>query len=192
MGLTGGVFLRLPGSWQEGTRPASLSSSSGDSQSGQSSSASSSCCSCGCMWSLWLGTCSLSWPLVLMHVSTHLCTSSLPACPVQTSSSLPKCEVHCAQGLGEHPDSEQVHLLHRMPGSALLLFDFWGHGHLSPGTMAYDCYVAICHPLHYKMVMSRRCCTFLVTACWILTSLVAMTHTFLIFRLSFCSRKIIP
>ncbi|XP_002931264.3 olfactory receptor 1P1 [Ailuropoda melanoleuca] len=58
-------------------------------------------------------------------------------------------------------------------------------------TMAYDRYVAICHPLHYKMVMSRRHCTLLVTACWILTSLVAMTHTFLIFQLSFCS-KIIP
>ncbi|XP_052514298.1 olfactory receptor 1P1-like [Budorcas taxicolor] len=59
-------------------------------------------------------------------------------------------------------------------------------------TMAYDRYVAICHPLHYAMVMSRRCCFILVTACWTLTSLVAMTHTFLIFRLSFCSKKIIP
>ena len=59
-------------------------------------------------------------------------------------------------------------------------------------TMAYDRYVAICHPLHYAMVMSRRCCIILVTACWTLTSLVAMTHTFLIFRLSFCSKKIIP
>nr|XP_060502961.1 olfactory receptor 1P1-like [Panthera onca] len=59
-------------------------------------------------------------------------------------------------------------------------------------TMAYDRYVAICHPLHYKIVMSRQRCTLLVTACWVLTSLVAMTHAFLIFRLSFCSKKIIP
>ncbi|XP_019574934.2 olfactory receptor 1P1 [Rhinolophus sinicus] len=59
-------------------------------------------------------------------------------------------------------------------------------------TMAYDRYVAICHPLHYTMVMSRQRCTLLVSACWALPSLAAMTHTFLIFRLSFCSKKIIP
>ncbi|XP_055252090.1 olfactory receptor 1P1-like [Moschus berezovskii] len=59
-------------------------------------------------------------------------------------------------------------------------------------TMAYDRYVAICHPLHYAMIMSRQRCIILVTACWTLTSFVAMTHTFLIFRLSFCSKKIIP
>ncbi|XP_037350756.1 olfactory receptor 1P1-like [Talpa occidentalis] len=59
-------------------------------------------------------------------------------------------------------------------------------------TMAYDRYVAICHPLHYRMIMSPRCCTILVTVCWTLTNLVAMTHTFLMFRLSFCSQKIIP
>ncbi|KAF6072888.1 hypothetical protein HJG60_014297 [Phyllostomus discolor] len=59
-------------------------------------------------------------------------------------------------------------------------------------TMAYDRYMAICHPLHYMMIMNRQHCTLLVTVCWTLTSLVALTHTFLIFRLSFCSKNIIP
>ncbi|EGW12356.1 olfactory receptor 1P1 [Cricetulus griseus] len=59
-------------------------------------------------------------------------------------------------------------------------------------TMAYDRFVAICHPLHYQMIMSFRRCSLLVTACWTLTNLVAMIHTFLIFRLSFCSKKVIP
>ncbi|XP_020007993.2 olfactory receptor 1P1-like [Castor canadensis] len=58
-------------------------------------------------------------------------------------------------------------------------------------TMAYDCYVVICHPLHYTMIMNLLRCTFMVTACWALTNLVAMTYTFLLFRLSFCSKKII-
>lgn len=40
---------------------------------------------------------------------------------------------HCAKGPREHPDPEQVHFLLRVPGSALLLLDFWGHGRLSPG-----------------------------------------------------------
>ncbi|XP_037349110.1 olfactory receptor 1P1-like [Talpa occidentalis] len=59
-------------------------------------------------------------------------------------------------------------------------------------TMAYDRYVAICHPLHYRMIMSPRRCTILVTVCWTLTNLDAMIHTFLMFRLSFCPNKIIP
>lgn len=101
MGLTGDLFLWLLGSWQEGTRPASLSSSFGDSQSGQSSRTSSSCCSCVRMWSLWLGTCSLSWPLARIHVSTCPGTSS-PACPVQTSFSPP----HHDQGPSEYLDPD--------------------------------------------------------------------------------------
>ncbi|XP_013215216.3 olfactory receptor 1P1 [Ictidomys tridecemlineatus] len=59
-------------------------------------------------------------------------------------------------------------------------------------TMAYDRFVAICHPLHYAVIMSFQRCMFMVTACWTLTNFVAMTHTFLIFRLSFCSKKTIP
>ncbi|KAM4843272.1 olfactory receptor 1P1-like [Thomomys bottae] len=58
-------------------------------------------------------------------------------------------------------------------------------------TMAYDRYAAICHPLHYRAMMSPGRCVLLVTFCWALTNLVAMTHTLLVFRLSFCSREVI-
>ncbi|XP_007522931.1 olfactory receptor 1P1-like [Erinaceus europaeus] len=58
--------------------------------------------------------------------------------------------------------------------------------------MAYDRYVAICHPLHYMVIMSPRSCTVLVTACWILTNIPSIIHTFLMLRLTFCPNEIIP
>ncbi|KAM4641980.1 olfactory receptor 8D1-like [Discoglossus pictus] len=33
--------------------------------------------------------------------------------------------------------------------------------------MSYDRYVAICNPLHYQMVMSRKVCALLATVCWV-------------------------
>ncbi|XP_012520614.1 PREDICTED: olfactory receptor 1N1 [Propithecus coquereli] len=52
--------------------------------------------------------------------------------------------------------------------------------------MAYDRYVAICRPLHYSTVMRPRVCALLLALCWVLTNTVALTHTLLMARLSFC------
>ncbi|MBZ3891323.1 Olfactory receptor 1N1 [Sciurus carolinensis] len=52
--------------------------------------------------------------------------------------------------------------------------------------MAYDRYVAICRPLHYPTIMSPRVCILLLALCWVLTNVVALTHTLLTVRLSFC------
>ncbi|XP_059115048.1 olfactory receptor 1N1-like [Peromyscus eremicus] len=52
--------------------------------------------------------------------------------------------------------------------------------------MAYDRYVAICRPLHYSTIMSARFCTLMLALCWALTNVVALTHTLLVARLSFC------
>ncbi|XP_074073762.1 olfactory receptor 1N1-like [Macrotis lagotis] len=52
--------------------------------------------------------------------------------------------------------------------------------------MAYDRYVAICRPLHYTTAMSPRLCVLLVSVCWVLTNIVALTHTLLMAQLSFC------
>ncbi|XP_069068324.1 olfactory receptor 1468-like [Pleurodeles waltl] len=57
--------------------------------------------------------------------------------------------------------------------------------------MAYDRYVAICNPLHYRMVMSGKCCILLVVISWGLNSLHALLHTGMTFRLCFCGPNII-
>ncbi|XP_063150143.1 olfactory receptor 1F1-like [Candoia aspera] len=51
--------------------------------------------------------------------------------------------------------------------------------------MAYDRYVAVCHPLHYITVMSQKCCLFLVSGSWIISSLHSLLYTLLISHLSF-------
>ncbi|OCT71396.1 hypothetical protein XELAEV_18034376mg [Xenopus laevis] len=52
--------------------------------------------------------------------------------------------------------------------------------------MAYDRYVAICHPLHYGLLMSHKLCLKLITSVWIAGFLDTATHAFLISNLSFC------
>lgn len=45
--------------------------------------------------------------------------------------------------------------------------------------MAYDCYLAVCCPLHYATIMSVLRCAFLVVVPWISANLIAMVCTFL-------------
>ncbi|XP_037000262.2 olfactory receptor 1G1-like [Artibeus jamaicensis] len=58
--------------------------------------------------------------------------------------------------------------------------------------MAYDRYVAICHPLHYTMVMSPGLCVLLVSASWITSAFYSLLHTLLMNSLSFCKEHKIP
>ncbi|XP_006156353.1 olfactory receptor 10AG1-like [Tupaia chinensis] len=53
--------------------------------------------------------------------------------------------------------------------------------------MAYDCYVAICNPLHYALVMNHKVCSQLVAASWITAVPLAIGHTYQIFSLPFCA-----
>ncbi|XP_003420629.3 olfactory receptor 2A5 [Loxodonta africana] len=52
--------------------------------------------------------------------------------------------------------------------------------------MSYDRYVAICHPLHYTVIMSWTACTVQVIASWACGSLLALVHVVLLLRLPFC------
>ncbi|XP_006132201.2 olfactory receptor 10A4-like [Pelodiscus sinensis] len=52
--------------------------------------------------------------------------------------------------------------------------------------MAYDRYVAICHPLHYSTIMSGRVCALLAGTSWVIGILVAVAQTTWLFSLPFC------
>ncbi|XP_027717066.1 olfactory receptor 13A1-like [Vombatus ursinus] len=52
--------------------------------------------------------------------------------------------------------------------------------------MAYDRYVAICHPLHYSTMMSKKICVLLAVGVWSICGLNTTVSTGLMIRLSFC------
>ncbi|KAM5318302.1 uncharacterized protein AAES06_018266 [Glossophaga mutica] len=57
--------------------------------------------------------------------------------------------------------------------------------------MAYDRYVAICHPLHYPLVMNRKVCVLLVAGSWMGGIPIQMGQTVQIFSLPFCGSNLI-
>ncbi|XP_051831057.1 olfactory receptor 1G1-like isoform X2 [Antechinus flavipes] len=59
-------------------------------------------------------------------------------------------------------------------------------------TMAYDRYVAICHPLHYAIVMSPQLCFLLISITWVVNVLHSLLHTLLMNELVFCAKNEIP
>ncbi|XP_027632582.1 olfactory receptor 7A17 [Tupaia chinensis] len=58
--------------------------------------------------------------------------------------------------------------------------------------MAYDRFVAICHPLHYTVIMNPKFCGTLLLVSWVLSALNSLLHGLLILRLSFCAKSEIP
>nr|XP_005309805.1 olfactory receptor 1020-like [Chrysemys picta bellii] len=59
------------------------------------------------------------------------------------------------------------------------------------GVMAYDRFMAICNPLLYTIIMSKRFCVLLVLGSYIVSCMNAIVQTIFIFRLSFCNSNII-
>ncbi|KAM4852545.1 olfactory receptor 13A1-like [Thomomys bottae] len=57
--------------------------------------------------------------------------------------------------------------------------------------MAYDRYVAICHPLHYNTMMSKALCSVLAAGVWALCAFNTAIHTGLMVRLTFCGPNVI-
>ncbi|XP_039353470.1 olfactory receptor 5V1-like [Mauremys reevesii] len=57
--------------------------------------------------------------------------------------------------------------------------------------MAFDRYVAICHPLRYSLVMSWKTCCRLAVGIWASGFLISLPHTLSLLHLSFCGPNII-
>ncbi|XP_042784650.1 olfactory receptor-like protein OLF4 [Panthera leo] len=58
--------------------------------------------------------------------------------------------------------------------------------------MAYDRFVAICHPLQYTVIMNPWLCGLLVLVSWITSVLHSLLQTSMVLRLSFCTEVEIP
>ncbi|XP_004604438.2 olfactory receptor 1F1-like [Sorex araneus] len=72
------------------------------------------------------------------------------------------------------------------------LFMFVDMDNFLLAVMAYDRYVAICHPLHYSVKMTPQLCALLVGGSWIVANMNVLLHTLLMARLSFCGDSVIP
>ncbi|XP_017652788.1 olfactory receptor 14K1-like [Nannospalax galili] len=58
--------------------------------------------------------------------------------------------------------------------------------------MSYDRYVAICHPLHYDVIMNRAVCVQMVATSWLFGSLFGALYSYGTFFLSFCDSRKVP
>ncbi|XP_058534156.1 olfactory receptor 7A10-like [Ochotona princeps] len=58
--------------------------------------------------------------------------------------------------------------------------------------MDYDRFVAICHPLHYTVIMNFQVCVKLVLVCLVIGVLNALMQSLLVLRLNFCTHLEIP
>ena len=75
----------------------------------------------------------------------------------------------------------QMFLEHFLGGSEIILLT----------VMAYDCYVAICKPLHYTTITRQGLCQLLVVVAWIGGILHATVQILLTVDLTFCGSKVI-
>ncbi|XP_054445816.1 olfactory receptor 1361-like [Pteronotus mesoamericanus] len=58
--------------------------------------------------------------------------------------------------------------------------------------MAYDRFVAICHPLHYSTMMGLQICALMLGSSWLIANSHSLLHTLLVARLEFCASNSIP
>ncbi|XP_004714373.1 olfactory receptor 7G3-like [Echinops telfairi] len=73
-----------------------------------------------------------------------------------------------------------------------LILMFAGLENFLLAAMAYDRYVAICHPLRYTIIMNPRLCGLLILLSLLISLVDALLHSLMVLRLSFCIDLEIP
>ncbi|XP_032769843.1 olfactory receptor 2AK2-like [Rattus rattus] len=74
---------------------------------------------------------------------------------------------------------------------AFVFLTLGGSEALLLGFMSYDRYIAICQPLHYPVLMSRKISCSMVASAWSSSSITALMHILYIFQLPFCGSRIV-
>ncbi|XP_061448005.1 olfactory receptor 13G1-like [Rhineura floridana] len=75
----------------------------------------------------------------------------------------------------------QVFLFVWALGTEILLLTF----------MAFDRYAAICHPLHYRVIMKKEVCIGMAASVWVVGMINSAVHAGLLLKLSFCVSEVI-
>ena len=58
--------------------------------------------------------------------------------------------------------------------------------------MTYDHFVAICHPLHYTVLMNPQLCRLSVLVSWLISVLHSLLESLMMLHLAFCTVLDIP
>ncbi|CAI9169778.1 unnamed protein product [Rangifer tarandus platyrhynchus] len=69
---------------------------------------------------------------------------------------------------------------------------FAGLDNLLLTVMAYDRFVAICHPLHYTVIMNPHLCGLLLLLSWLICLTYSLLQSLMVLRVSFCKETEIP
>ena len=141
-----------------------------------------------------------TWSLVWEPAPHPGCQLRLP--PAHTHVLLPLQSVLCGHVLHlhhhkpkdatEHPDTEPSQNLWRCISQMYFILLFVGMDDFLLTVMAYDRYVAICHPLHCTAIMNPQLCRLLVVVSWIMSVLNSLLHSLMVLGLSICSNMKSP